>query len=73
MNYRLMPNYLLMVLLDLVVHNVYNPSTALKNKLGKIIHLVHQWKMSFTPYPAKATQEVMFSRTVNKGLSSFDF
>ena len=61
MNYRSMPNYLLMMM-----HNIDSPAAELNNDLAKISYRVQKWKMSFNPDHSKQCQEVTFSRKVNK-------
>ena len=57
MNYRVMPNYLLMI---------DSPAAELDNDLAKISYRVQRWKMSFNPDHSKQCQYVFFSRKVNK-------
>ena len=66
MNYRLIPNYLLIISLFSVVHNRDSSAAEINNDLAKISHWAHQWKMSFNPDPKKQAVEVIFSRKVNK-------
>ena len=55
-----------------VVHNLSSSSAALNTNSSKIILSAQQWKMSFIPVPGKQAQGVIFSRNVNKYISSFD-
>ena len=53
-------------LLFSVVHIVNTTAKELNNDLVKISNWEYQWKMSFNPDPSKQTQEVIFSRKLNK-------
>ena len=67
MNYRLIQNYLLMILpFFSVVHNRDSSAAEINNDLAKLSHWAHQRKMSFNPDPTKQAVEVIFSRKVNK-------
>ena len=66
MNYRLIPNYLLIISLFSVVHNRDSSAAEINNDLAKISHWAHQWKMSFNPDFRKQAIQVIFSRKVNK-------
>ena len=49
-----------------VVHNINSTANNLKSDLMKLSYWAFQWKMRFNPDPNKQTQEVIFSRKINK-------
>ena len=61
MNYRLIPSYLLMT---------FSCFQWLNNDLAKISRMAQQQKMSFNPDPSKPSQEIIFSKKVNKNSHS---
>ena len=61
MNYRAMPNCLLVMM-----HNIDSTAAKLNNDLAKINYRVQKWKMSFNPDHSEQCQEVIFYRKLNK-------
>ena len=49
-----------------IVRDPINTSRKLNDDLDKISLWANKWKMSFNPDPSKQTQEVIFSRKINK-------
>ena len=49
-----------------VVSDPINTSQELNNDLHKVSLWTYKWKMSFNPDPPKQSQEVIFSRKINK-------
>ena len=52
--------------LFLVIHDVDTSANDLNNDLYQINKWAFQWKMNFNPDPSKQTQEIIFSRKINK-------
>ena len=53
-------------LLFSIVHNMNTSTTNLNNNLNKVKNWVIQWNMNFNPDPSKQSQEVIFSRKLQK-------
>ena len=49
-----------------VVHNINSTANNLNSYLMKLSYWALQWKMRFNPDPNKQTQQVIFSRKINK-------
>ena len=49
-----------------VVRDPINTSQKLNNDLHEVSLWAYKWKISFNPDPSKQTQEVIFSRKINK-------
>ena len=49
-----------------VVHNINSTANNLNSYLMKLSYWAFQWKIRFNPDPNKQTQQVIFSRKINK-------
>ena len=49
-----------------IVQNVNASANHLNSDLRKISNWLFQWKMTFSPDPSRQTQEVIFSRKIQK-------
>ena len=49
-----------------VINDKHSPANKLNQDLNRINNWASQWKMGFNPDPSKPTQEVIFSRKLQK-------
>ena len=68
LDYYLMLNYLLTILLYFQLYDTFLFSSAieLNSDLKKINDWAFQWKMTFNPDSSKQTQEIIFSRKLEE-------